>query len=219
MNEEEKKWYFLFLKGVHKDFDDGKYDENILLKIDHFSKDLTKYEYEKSWLNKNETTKNENETTKNETTKDKDSVVSMFMKERSFKNKNKDSSSSSVATDMMSVTEFIYCLQQEGRSQQLIGAFADCVLTHKEKIFFGQRVSLTSEVEAKFEDLATPKKTKTDLMTADQKEKRINSLNKKNAERSGEMGISVKKIPIGELMDGLKKSIVPLVEGMSITVI
>jgi hypothetical protein len=216
MNEEEKKWLFLFLKGVHKDFDDEKYLENILLPIHHFSKDLTKYEYEKSRFNKNETTKNENETTKNE--KNKDSVASMFIKERSFKNKNKDSSSS-VATDMMSVNEFIFCLQLEGRSPQLIGAFTDCVLTHRERIFFGQRVSLTSEVEAKFENLATPKKTKTDLMTADQKEKRINSLNKKNAERSGEMGISVKKIPIGELMDGLKKSIVPLVEGMSITVI
>ena len=82
----------------------------------------------------------------------------------------------------------------------------------------GEEISLTNDVNQKLNDLKTPVKAEKQEMTEEQKQKKLQDLNRKIVERCGEMGIDVKKIPIGTLMEGLRLSIKTIEEGMSIQV-
>lgn len=216
LNEEEKKWLSLFTKGVHRDFNYEDYEENFnyeSLTLDHFSEYFPKSSSQNSQTEIEEQkliteTENSGVCESAETALLSSGFVSF------------DRSLSTIewpATDLVSVTQIMFCLVQEGVSEKDREQFARYMLAHRDSIYLGQQFSLTSEVVEQFNVLKTPTKKKNEL-TEEQKNKKLESLNKKTAERSAEMGIFVNRIPIGNIMDGLRKSIKPIPLGMSLEV-
>ena len=247
MNEDEWKWFFLFQKGIHKSLDDDEYDTNINLGFDAFSQHLNDFNLEdfstgvfkmfgikieqhneqhNEGEEHNKQEHDEEEEHKNDT-KDTNNVVALLSTYFPFL------PSKHTATDMISITEFIFCLQTDKRPTELVRAFADCVLAHKNSIHFGKEVCLlanvkeqlseltsraeeaeekltqfSSEMEERMKVLATPtkKKEKKKLTEEEQREK-LDKLKKKRDERCAEMGVGSKKIPIGNIMEGLKRSV------------
>ena len=196
MTDEEKKWLHLFKKGIHKEEEND--DE---MTLEDFSHHLTDFE-------QNEENKQEDVQT--------ESAVSLLDR---FSSLNSDTSSiSSPATDMISVKQFLLCLEEQGTPPELIDTIVDCILTYEQDLYLGEEISLTNDVNQKLNDLKTPVKAEKQEMTEEQKQKKLQDLNRKIVERCGEMGIDVKKIPIGTMMEGLRLSIKTIEEGMSIQV-
>ena len=185
LTDEEKKWLHLFKKGIHKEEENEENDDEMTL--EDFSHHLTDFE-------QNEENKQEDVQT--------ESAVSLLDR---FSSLNSDTSSiSSPATDMISVKKFLLCLEEQGTPPELIDTIVDCILTYEEDLYLGEKISLTNDVNRKLNDLKTPVKAEKKEMTEEQKQKKLQDLNRKVVERCGEMGIDVKKIPIGTLMEGLR---------------
>jgi len=192
LNEDEKKWVFLFLKGVHKNYDDEEYETNILLSLDddQLLPELETYPPE--------TIEEEN---KNEQPIDDDSMNRLNEITRT-------TSSTTSHTDLMSVSAFIGCLATEKRSPLLIEAFIDCVITHREKILHGCEFNLTEDVQSMLLRLKTPTKKPEKELTEEEQTEKLEKMKKNKKIACAEMGIlGGTKAPIGELMDGMRKSI------------
>jgi hypothetical protein len=207
LNEEEQKWFILFRKGVHKEYDDENYETNILLSIDHFSDKFDEKEENKKEENKNEGDNNEGDNNEGDLAK-----------------------YSEIRDDMIALTPFLVCLASEKPpvSSEIMLRFMDCVLAHQPKIFYRERFMKTENIDKEIEEnymkkddvrkmieegytkkediekmiteLKTPTKKKKE-MTEDEKRKKLENLKKKNEERCAEMGINVKSTPIGDLIN------------------
>ena len=55
--------------------------------------------------------------------------------------------------------------------------------------------------------LSTPKKKEKKKLTEDEQRERLEELKQKRAKRCAEMGVGAKKIPVGNIMEGLKTSV------------
>jgi len=111
-------------------------------------------------------------------------------------------------TDLMSVSAFIGCLAKEGRPLVLLEAFTDCVITHRKEIFYGDEFSFTKDVQNMLLKLKTPTKKPEKELTEEEQTEKLEKMKKNKKIVCGEMGIlGGTKAPIGELMDGMRKSI------------
>jgi len=231
LNEEEQKWFILFRKGVHKEYDDENYETNILLSIDHFSDKFDEKEENKKEENKNEGDNNMDDLAKFfEQCSTSSSEIHDDMIEQC------STSSSEIRDDMIALTPFLVCLASEKPpvSSEIIIRFMDCVLAHQPKIFYRERFMKTENIDKEIEEnymkkddvrkmieegytkkedikkMITFLKTPPPQVKDEQEEKeKMEKKKKARVESCAEMGIGAKQELIGDLMEGIRFSVKP----------
>ena len=148
------KFLFLFKNQVHKTFDDENYETDLKRGLHEFSEYLKDFNIEKfstdifkmfgivkrSEKPEDNTDDLDHDDKREQKYDDKNNnVVTLLSTHFPLTSQN---SWENPATDMISVTELIFCLQRDKTPPELVRVFVDCVRTHEKSIYFKNFVCL-----------------------------------------------------------------------------